>query len=388
MENSTDKEVTGPLSSAELRRYQRHLSLPEVGVEGQRRLKAARVLLVGTGGLGSPLGLYLAAAGVGTLGIVDFDLVDESNLQRQILHATSSVGRPKVESAVERLQDLNPHIEIRTYPVALEASNALDILESYDIVVDGTDNFATRYLVNDACVLLGKPNVYGSIYRFEGQVSVFHPASGAPCYRCLYPEPPPSGLVPSCAEGGVLGVLPGVIGTLQATETVKLILGAGRTLMGRLLLFDALSMTFRELKVAREVTCPICGPHATINELADFPELCRPAPAPELEEVTPPQLSEQWRQGQRPVLLDVREPYEWDIANLAGYQARLIPLSELAKRLDELDPEADIVVHCKSGGRGARAQSLLVEAGFRRVRNLAGGILRWADEIDPNLTRY
>lgn len=377
------------LSLEELCRYERHLTLPEVGVEGQTRLKAARVLLVGSGGLGSPLGLYLAAAGVGTIGIVDFDVVDKSNLQRQVLHGSKDLGRPKIVSACDRLQDLNPLIDIRPYPVALSAENALEILRDYDIVVDGTDNFATRYLVNDACVLLGKPYVYGSVFRFEGQVSVFYPAGGGPCYRCLYPEPPPPGMVPSCAEGGVLGVLPGVIGTLQATETIKLILGVGTSLLNRLLLFNALGMKFRELKVRRDIACPLCGPQATIKELIDYQEFCaRSRTTPVLEEVTPRELHEGWQQGERPLLVDVREPYEWDIVNLSRYHAHLIPLSELEDRMSELDPEANLVVYCKSGGRSARAQRLLKEAGFHQVRNLSGGILQWADELDASMIRY
>ena len=377
------------LSPAELSRYARHLSLAEVGLQGQTRLKAARVLMIGSGGLGSPLGLYLAAAGVGTLGIMDFDVVDESNLQRQIIHSSKDVGRSKVASAFDRLSDANPYIHIQTYPGMLNAQNALEVIKAYDIVVDGTDNFSTRYLVNDACVLSGKPNVYGSIFRFEGQVSVFHPAGGGPCYRCLYPEPPPPGTAPSCAEGGVLGVLPGVIGTLQATETVKLILAAGKSLLGRLLLFDALGMKFREMAIRRDDACPICGPRATIKELIDYDDFCGIGQTPAAsEEITPGDLYESWRQGQRPLLLDVREPYEWQIANLQPYQARLIPLSELKVRLGELDQEADIVVHCKSGARSAKAQKILTDAGFRRIRNLTGGILRWSDEVDSTLRKY
>ncbi|MBX3169292.1 MAG: molybdopterin-synthase adenylyltransferase MoeB [Candidatus Eremiobacteraeota bacterium] len=375
------------LSPAELARYDRHLNLPQVGREGQEKLKAARVLMVGAGGLGSPLGLYLTAAGVGCLGVVDFDLVDESNLQRQILHGTKDIGRPKVDSARERLADLNPHLELRTYDQALTAENALDILKDYDVVVDGTDNFATRYLVNDACVLLAKPNVYGSIFRFEGQVSVFHPAGGGPCYRCLYPEPPPPGMVPSCAEGGVLGVLPGVVGSLQATEILKLILGTGLSLLGRLLLFDALAMRFQELKLARDPNCPLCGERPTIRQLVDYRQFCgvqEPAGA----EVTPLEFVQQWRQGQHPLLLDVRQPHEWEIANLEEYGARLVPLDLLAEHIETLDPQADIVVHCKSGGRSAKAQAQLRAAGFSRVRNLSGGILRWSDEVDAAKRKY
>jgi sulfur-carrier protein adenylyltransferase/sulfurtransferase len=381
---------TGPgLSPEELNRYDRHLTLPEVGIEGQERLKAARVLLIGTGGLGSPLGLYLAAAGVGTLGIVDFDVVDESNLQRQVMHGTKDVGRAKIVSAYERLNDVNPHINIKTYGNALTSENALRIMADYDVVVDGTDNFSTRYLVNDACVFLGKPNVYGSIFRFEGQVSVFHPEGGGPCYRCLYPEPPLPGMVPSCAEGGVLGVLPGVIGTLQATEVIKYVLGIGESLLNRLLLFDALAMKFREVKVRRDESCPICGPNATITELVDYKEFCGLNIAPPLnDEVAPADFQAQWEAGRRPVLLDVRNAYEWDIANLSEFEARLIPLSELPDSLELLDPTADIVVHCKSGGRSGKAQDLLQEAGFQNVRNLAGGILRWSDEVDQSKRKY
>ena len=376
-----------PFSSAELSRYDRHLTLPEVGLEGQERLKAAKVLLVGTGGLGSPLGLYLAAAGVGTLGLVDFDVVDESNLQRQILHGTKDVGRSKTESARERLNDINPHIELKAYNTALSSDNALAIMAEYDIVVDGTDNFATRYLVNDACVLLGKPNVYGSVFRFEGQVSVFHPAGGGACYRCIYPSPPPAGTVPSCAEGGVLGVLPGVIGTLQATEAIKMILGTGTTLLNRLLLFDALKMKFRELKVKPNEKCPVCGPRATIRELIDYEEFCGSPKTESSDQIEPYEFFQAWQNGDRPFLLDVRNPHEWEIANLSDFGAVLIPLSELSQRLDELDKEAKIVVYCKSGGRSAKARDLLQDFGFSTVSSLAGGVLRWADQVDPELTK-
>lgn len=373
----------------ELVRYDRHLTLPEVGLEGQAKLKLAKVLLVGTGGLGSPLGLYLTAAGVGTLGIVDFDRVDESNLQRQVLHGTKDVGRPKIESARDRLADINPHVNLVTYQTALTSENALEILSDYDIVVDGTDNFATRYLVNDACVLLGKPNVYGSIFRFDGQVSVFHPAGGGPCYRCVYPSPPPPGMVPSCAEGGVLGVLPGVVGTLQATEVIKLILGVGTTLLNRLLLFDALKMRFSELKMRPDEKCPLCGPNATIKDLVDYEEFCGlNLPQSDRKEVTPREFRRLWEKGERPTLLDVRNPHEWEIANLSDYGAQLIPLSELPKRLSELDGSQTIVVQCKTGGRSAKAQDLLIEAGFHKVKNLAGGILRWADDVNPKMRKY
>lgn len=382
-------EALPDLSPDELARYDRHVILPEVGVEGQRKLKAARVLMIGTGGLGSPLGMYLAAAGVGRLGIVDFDVVDESNLQRQIVHGTKDVGRPKIASAYDRLHDINPFAQIKTYETAFTSDNATEIMKDYDLVVDGTDNFATRYLVNDACVLLGKPNVYGSIFRFEGQVSVFHPAGGGPCYRCLYPEPPPPGLVPSCAEGGVLGVLPGVVGTLQATETIKLILGAGDSLLGRLLTFDALSMKFRELKLRKAPDCPLCGPNPTVTELVDYEEFCGlnlPQEAP--PEVTPEEFKSQWEAGRKPVLIDVRNPHEWEIANLEEFGARLVPLSTLSEHLPEFDKEADIVVHCKSGGRSGKAQAQMLEAGFKKVRNLAGGMLAWSDTVDPSKKKY
>lgn len=377
------------LSGEELSRYGRHLTLGEVGVEGQEKLKAARVLLIGTGGLGSPLGLYLAAAGVGTLGIVDFDLVDESNLQRQVMHGTKDVGRAKIASAYDRLSDINPHIDIKTYETALSSENALELMEDYHVIVDGTDNFATRYLVNDACVLLGKPNVYGSIFRFEGQVSIFYPKGGGPCYRCLHPEPPPPGMVPSCAEAGVLGVLPGVVGTLQATEVIKHILGKGLSLVGRLLLFDALSMKFRELKIHRDPACALCGPDATIKKLMDYQEFCglNTVP-PQHDEVTPTEFIAEWQSGRRPVLLDVRNPFEWDIANLSEYSAKLIPLSDLPDSLDELDRTKEIVVHCKSGSRSIKAQELLCQFGFKTVRVLSGGILRWADEVDQTLRTY
>lgn len=377
------------LSQAELRRYDRHLSLPEVGLEGQQRLKSAKVLLIGAGGLGSPLGLYLASAGVGTLGLVDFDFVDESNLQRQVIHGTKDVGRPKIDSASDRLSDINPHVRLVTHNTALTRLNALEILAKYDVVVDGTDNFPTRYLVNDACVLLKTPNVYGSIFRFEGQVSVFHPEGGGACYRCIYPSPPPAGSVPSCAEGGVLGVLPGVVGTLQATEVLKLILGQGTPLLNRLLLFDALKMKFRELKLQRNENCPLCGPRATIKELVDYEEFCGTnLPEPARSEMTPQEFHQAWQNGDRPLLLDVRNLHEWDIVNLADYDARLIPLGQLPQRLDEIDRTREIVVHCKSGGRSKKAQDILQDSGFTKVSNLVGGILRWADEVDPSIRKY
>ncbi len=383
------------LSRDEVLRYSRHLIIPEVGMAGQRKLKAARVLLVGAGGLGSPLGLYLAAAGVGTIGIVDFDVVDESNLQRQVMHGTSDVGRPKLESALERMADINPHVRLVPHEVRLSSENALAILSQYDVVVDGTDNFPTRYLVNDAAVLTGIPNVYGSIFRFEGQLSVFA-APGGPCYRCLFPEPPPPGLVPSCAEGGVLGVLPGIVGTAQAIETVKLLLGIGRPLIGRFQLFDALRFEWRELKIRKDPKCPVCGDHPTIRELIDYEAFCgipeaHAAEAAErngVPEITAVELKHWLESGPAPLILDVREPHEWDIANLAPYGARLIPLDQLAARLNELEGSGDIVVQCRSGARSAQALRQLRAAGFERVWNLKGGILAWSDAVDPSIPKY
>lgn len=379
------------LGPEEIARYSRHLILPEVGMEGQTRLKRASVLLVGTGGLGAPVGLYLAAAGVGRLGLVDFDVVDHSNLHRQIIHGTRDVGRSKLASARDSISDINPNVEIECHEVALSAQNALEIVPRYDLVIDGTDNFPTRYLVNDACVLLGKPNVYGSIFRFEGQASVFWAEQG-PCYRCLFPEPPPPGLVPSCAEGGVLGVLPGIIGMIQATEAVKLILGLGEPLIGRLLLYDALSMRFRELKLRKDENCVICGSHASITELIDYEQFCGIAPAggpgeASFSDELEPRELESLLQEKRPItLVDVRNPSEWEICRIEG--ARLIPLPELDSRLDELRPDDDIVVYCKRGIRGDNALAILKGAGFTRVRNLRGGILAWAEEVDPGLPRY
>jgi adenylyltransferase/sulfurtransferase len=384
----TGEGACPPLTNEEIRRYSRHLIMPEVGLEGQRKLKAARVLCIGAGGLGSPATLYLAAAGVGTIGLVDFDVVDFSNLQRQILHSTADVGRPKLESAAERLTGINPGVRIETHEAALNSSNALEILQNYDVIVDGTDNFPTRYLVNDACVLLGKPNVYGSIFRFEGQASIFAAPDG-PCYRCLYAEPPPPGLVPSCAEGGVLGVLPGIIGTIQATETIKLILGAGETLVGRLLLFDALRMQFRELKLRRDPDCPICGEHPTIHELIDYEQFCgvrHDADVASAADIMVDELKEKLDRGDDLLILDVREPLEYQINRIAG--SILIPLGELPERVQELDAARDIVVHCKSGGRSARAVEFLKGAGFRRVRNLKGGIVQWVARIDPSQPVY
>ncbi len=377
------------LDRDELVRYSRHLVLPEVGEDCQRRLKAARVLLVGTGGLGSPLGLYLAAAGVGTLGLVDFDVVDASNLQRQIIHGTRDVGRPKIASARDRLIDVNPHVQVIGHETRLTSDNALDLVREYDIVVDGTDNFPTRYLVNDACVLAGKPNVYGSIFRFEGQASVFG-VPGQPCYRCLYPEPPPPGLVPSCAEGGVLGVLPGVIGTIQATETIKLILGAPETLAGRLLLFDAWGMRFRELKLRRDPACPVCGDVRTLHALIDYDQFCglgRGEPATTAHEIDARELKRRIDTGERVQLIDVREPHEHAIARIPG--AVLIPLSQVVGRMAELDPARELVVHCKLGGRSAKAIEALRAAGYAGAMvNLRGGIQAWGEQVDPSLPRY
>ena len=378
------------LSSAELLRYSRHLTLPMVGIDGQRCLKSARVLIVGAGGLGSPTALYLAAAGVGTLGLVDFDVVDVTNLQRQILHGTRDEGRPKLDSARDRLQDINPHVRLETHEVRLTSANALGILGQYDIIVDGTDNFATRYLTNDACVLLGKPNVYGSIFRFDGQASVFATADG-PCYRCLYPTPPPPGMVPSCAEGGVFGVLPGLVGTIQATETLKLILGVGETLAGRLLMIDALSMEFRSVRIRRDPLCPACGVR-TITELIDYDEFCGTrdeesmAEANEVPEITPTELSERLQRAEDFDLIDVREPYELRIAAIPG--ARLIPLGDLGDSLESLDKNREIVVMCRSGQRSATAVRQMQAAGFEHAVNLAGGILRWSREVDPTVPTY
>jgi adenylyltransferase/sulfurtransferase len=376
------------LAQDEILRYSRHLIIPDVGVEGQRRLKAARVLMVGAGGLGSPIGLYLAAAGVGTLGIVEADTVDVTNLQRQVLYGTKDVGRKKLEAARDRIRDLNPNVQVIAHEAWLTSENALEIIGDYDLVVDGTDNFATRYLVNDACILLGKPNVYGSIFRFEGQATVFCTAEG-PCYRCLYPEPPPPGLVPSCAEGGVLGVLPGLLGTIQATEAVKLIVGAGEPLIGRLLLVDALRMQFRTMKLQKDPRCPACGTRE-ITKLIDYQQFCGIGPSEEsaadLPVITPRELDEKRRRGDDLDLVDVREPHEWDIGRIEG--ARLAPLSSFAEALRTLDSARDVVVYCKSGARSAKAVRQLQAAGFRRVWNLAGGILRWSEEIDPTIPRY
>jgi molybdopterin/thiamine biosynthesis adenylyltransferase/rhodanese-related sulfurtransferase len=385
--------LTGPpattLSNEEILRYSRHLIMPEVGMEGQQKLKAARVLCVGAGGLGSPLALYLAAAGVGTLGLVDFDVVDLTNLQRQIIHTTNDVGRSKLDSAAEKLAAINPFIQVRKFETKLSSANALDIIRQFDIVADGTDNFPTRYLVNDACVLTGKPNVYASIFRFEGQASVFAAERG-PCYRCLYPEPPPPGLVPSCAEGGVLGILPGLLGVIQATEVIKLILGSGEPLIGRLLLVDALAMRFRELRLRKNPECPVCGANPTIRELIDYQEFCgiRGEEAPVssgVPEIRPEELKTKLDAGDDVFILDVREPHEYQICNLGGH---LIPLGDLPARMNELDSGREIVAHCRSGVRSAKAVTLLRQAGFAKVKNLAGGILAWSDKVDPSVPKY
>jgi adenylyltransferase/sulfurtransferase len=380
---------TANLSNDEVLRYSRHLIMPEVGMEGQLKLKAAKVLCIGAGGLGSPLALYLAAAGVGTLGVVDFDVVDYTNLQRQVIHTTADVGRKKLDSAAEKVKAINPFIQLRPFETRLTSENALELFRDFDLIVDGTDNFPTRYLVNDACVLTGKPNVYGSIFRFEGQVSVFATKDG-PCYRCLYPEPPPPGLVPSCAEGGVLGILPGLVGVMQATEAIKLILGKGEPLIGRLLLVDALGMRFRELKLRKNPECPACGAHPTVTKLIDYNEFCgirgeEKAVAANVPEIQPEELKAKLDAGEDIFILDVREPHEYQICNLNGY---LIPLGELPKRAHELDSSREIVAHCRSGVRSAKAVTFLQQAGFRKVKNLAGGILAWSDKVDPKVPKY
>jgi adenylyltransferase/sulfurtransferase len=380
------------LTTDDLSRYSRHLILPEVGMEGQQKLKAARVLCVGTGGLGSPLALYLTAAGIGTLGLVDFDVVDASNLQRQIIHSTKDIGRKKLDSAEEKLKALNPSINIVKHDTMLSSANALEIIKDYDIVADGTDNFPTRYLVNDACVLLGKPNAYGSIFRFEGQASVFATEQG-PCYRCLYPEPPPPGLVPSCAEGGVLGILPGLVGVIQATEVIKLILGKGQPLIGRLLLVDALNMRFRELRLRKNPECPVCGQNPTVTELIDYQHFCGIVPeTPEdktmkngIPQITVKELKRRMDAGEDPYLIDVREPYEYQIAQIGG---KLIPQNDVPNRLAEIDRDREVIVHCRSGVRSQRIAEFLKQAGYPRVVNLAGGILAWSDEIDPKVQKY
>jgi sulfur-carrier protein adenylyltransferase/sulfurtransferase len=389
------------LSHEEIRRYSRHLIMPEVGMAGQRKLKAASVLLIGAGGLGSPLAMYLAAAGIGRIGLVDYDVVDYTNLQRQIIHGTKDVGRPKLDSAEARVIDINPYVQVDRHDTPITSANALAIMAPYDIIIDGTDNFPTRYLTNDAAVLLGKPNVYGSIFRFEGQASVFYAQEG-PCYRCLFPEPPPPGLVPSCAEGGVLGVLPGTIGAIQATEALKLILGVGEPLIGRLLLYDALTMTFDEVRLRKNPDCPVCGANPTITELIDYEQFCG-MPAHDRSEysdiqhenghlqiaaITPAALQERLAAGQQPFILDVREPHEWEIANLSHLNAVLIPKGQVLERMGELDTANEMVVYCRSGARSAGVIRLLQEHGFTKLWNLDGGINRWALEIEPELPRY
>jgi molybdopterin/thiamine biosynthesis adenylyltransferase/rhodanese-related sulfurtransferase len=383
-------EQLATLNKDEILRYSRHLIMPEVGMEGQQKLKAARVLCIGTGGLGSPLALYLAAAGVGTLGLVDFDVVDFTNLQRQVIHFSSDVGRPKLDSAKEKIAAINPYVNVKTFETRLTSENALQIFADFDIIVDGTDNFPTRFLVNDACVFTGKPNVYGSIFRFEGQASVFATREG-PCYRCLYPEPPPPGLVPSCAEGGVLGILPGLVGLIQATEAIKLILGKGDPLIGRLLLVDSLGMRFRELKLRKNPDCAVCGKHPTVTKLIDYEEFCgvrgeeKPVTASGVPEISVEELKQRLDAKDDLFILDVREPHEYQICHLNGH---LIPLNDLPKRVSELDPSKDMVVHCRSGGRSAKAVQFLHQAGFTKAKNLTGGILAWADRIDPKVPKY
>ncbi|MFB3918006.1 MAG: molybdopterin-synthase adenylyltransferase MoeB [Terriglobales bacterium] len=386
--NATATATT--LSNEEILRYSRHLIMPEVGMEGQQKLKAARVLCIGAGGLGSPLALYLAAAGVGTLGIVDYDVVDFTNLQRQVIHTTADVGRKKLESAAEAIGAINPFVNVKPFETRLTSGNALEIFREFDVIADGTDNFPTRYLVNDACVLTGKPNVYASIFRFEGQASVFGTKEG-PCYRCLYPEPPPPGLVPSCAEGGVLGILPGLLGVVQATETIKLILGSGEPLIGRLMLVDALAMKFREVRLRKNPDCPVCGTRPTITQLIDYNQFCgirgeeAAVSTTGIPEIQVEELKQMLDRGEDVYILDVREPHEYQICNLGG---NLIPLGELPKRVNELDSSREIVAHCKMGGRSAKAVDFLRKAGFTKVRNLKGGILAWADRVDRSMPKY
>lgn len=385
---SDSMSFTKPLSRDEHLRYSRHTILPEIGIEGQQKLKSRSALVVGAGGLGSPVCLYLAAAGIGRIGIVDFDRVDESNLQRQVIHHSSDVGRPKVQSAAGRIAEINPFVKVQPFQEKLSSKNALRIVSDYDIVIDGTDNFATRYLVNDACVMLGKPNCYGSIFRFDGQASVLCHSEG-PCYRCLYPQAPDPGLIPNCAEGGVLGVLPGLVGTIQATEAIKVLLGIGEPLIGRMLLIDALDMQFRQLKVHRSPDCPVCGEHRSITELIDYDQFCggenkRPEPQSPYD-IEPTELQQRLQAKTPTLVLDVREAHEYEICNLAG---TLIPLADLPDRMSELDPNARIVVHCKMGGRSAKAVKQLREAGFKNVENLRGGIMAWKEQIDPTLPNY
>jgi adenylyltransferase/sulfurtransferase len=386
------------LSHEEVQRYSRHLIMPEVGMSGQKKLKAASVLLIGAGGLGSPLAMYLAAAGIGRIGLVDYDVVDYTNLQRQIVHGTKDVGRPKLDSAKETMLDINPHVQVDTYEVPLTSANALEIIEPYDIVIDGTDNFPTRYLTNDACVLLGKPNVYGSIFRFEGQLSIFHATEG-PCYRCLFPEPPPPGLVPSCAEGGVLGILPGTVGAMQATEAIKYILGIGESMVGRLLLYDALNMEFTEVQLRKNPNCPVCSENPTLTELIDYEQFCgMPAHDHSLylteetgeavPQIMPLALKERLDAGEDLFILDVREPHEWDISNLSHLGAKLIPKGDVVARMNELDTAVTMVVQCRSGQRSADIIRELKKHGFKKLFNLDGGINRWAKEVDTTIPIY
>ncbi|HEV8393269.1 MAG TPA: molybdopterin-synthase adenylyltransferase MoeB [Vicinamibacterales bacterium] len=393
MTSATDVDLP-TLDAEEIKRYSRHLIMPEVGMDGQRKIKAGSVLCIGAGGLGSPAAMYLAAAGVGRIGIVDFDVVDYSNLQRQLLHTTNDVGRTKLESAKNKINALNPHVQVETYEEALSSDNAMRLFKGYDVILDGTDNFPTRYLVNDACVLMGIPNAYGSIFRFEGQASVFATKDG-PCYRCLYPEPPPPGLVPSCAEGGVLGVLPGVIGVIQATESIKLLTGIGQPLIGRFLIYDALNMKFRELKLRKDPDCPVCGTHPTVTKLIDYDQFCgivQPAQdhsagaTVSATEITPVELKKKLDTGETPFILDVREPNEYQINKIPG--STLIPLGELPRRYQELPRDRQIVAHCKMGGRSAKAQDFLKTVGFTDVLNLKGGILEWVDKVDPSQPKY
>src|SRR5438270_2870398 len=389
MSTAIEEIVLPKLSNEEIARYSRHLILPEGGMAGQQKLKAAKVLCVGTGGLGAPLAMYLAAAGVGTIGLVDFDTVDASNLQRQIIHSTATVGKLKVDSAEIMLKGLNPFLNVVKHNTMLTSANAMEILKDYDVIADGTDNFQTRYLVNDACVLLNKPNAYGSIFRFEGQASVFGTKEG-PCYRCLYPEPPPPGLVPSCAEGGVLGILPGLVGVIQATETIKLILGSGEPLIGRLLLVDALAMRFRELKLRKNPDCPVCGTHPTVTQLIDYNQFCgirgeEAEVAADTSDIQVEDLKRRLDAKEDLFILDVREPHEYQICNLNGH---LIPLNDLPKRVNELDPSKEMVVHCRSGGRSAQAVEFLQKQGFTKAKNLTGGVLAWSDRIDPKMPKY
>ena len=390
---SQDRLRNIDFSNDEIARYSRHLIMPEVTLEGQKRIKASSILCIGTGGLGSPIALYLAAAGIGRLGLVDFDIVDFSNLQRQILHGTDDVGRKKLNSAKDRIKAVNPNVQVDLHDCLFRSDNAMQLVQNYDIVIDGTDNFPTRYLSNDVCVLTKKPNIYGSIFRFEGQCTVFAPHLGGPCYRCMFPEPPPPGMVPSCAEGGVLGVLPGIIGVMQAIEAIKLVIGIGDPLIGRLVSFDALKLRFKEFKIRKDPTCPICGDHPTIHELIDYDQFCgipqadaEAAKEMDVPTITAAELRAKLDHKEKFVLVDVREPYEYEICNIPG--SKLIPLGELPARLSELDSADDIVLHCKVGGRSAKALKVLQEAGFRKLSNLQGGITAWSDEIDPSVPKY